>query len=152
MPRTVSKWTQCPAGHRRRLEMRKLVIGMALALAVLIAIPAASLTVGTILPHYPPKVPVATATEVEFAVYRDNAAYNRLPSGLMLFTGSGDEFYVRFKASWGGGSAYYLASAEVIPGAFTLPVNGMAYVDGDSLRITAEIYCATDSVTGYWTR
>ena len=132
--------------------MRKLVIGMALALAVLIAIPAASLTVGTIQPHYPAKVAPATVTEVEFAVYRDNTAYNRLPSGLMLLTGSGDEFFVRFKTTWGGAASHYIATPEVIPGAFTLPVSGMAYVDGDSLRITAEIYCATDSVTGYWTR
>ena len=129
--------------------MRKFAVGLALALACALILPAAALNVNQVTSEWPIQVPSGTATVVTSATVASES--RNVPRGLMLFTGDGTAFYVRFKADFGDGTVKYSEYPQLIPGAMTLPLP-TAYRSGDSLFIDAEIYCETDSVHGYWVK
>lgn len=132
--------------------MRRLVVLGAFLLACVLVLPAMALKVGTIYEAYPIKVAPGSAVVISLAKLDNNTNRRNMPTGIMLFTGDGSEFFVRFKNDWAGsGTWHYPAAPEVVPGAATLPLPSYE-VDGDSLRISVEINAATDTVSGYWTR
>ena len=72
-----------------------------------------------------------------------------LPTSIVAFTGSGDEFFVNFWGDWDDNGTFEWSSVPVaVPGAMTLRrISGAQYRSGDALWRTGWAFnCATDSV------
>ena len=120
--------------------MRKLVVVVALIVAVVFAAASGALEVNGLRT---PKVVAAGATDSLKIVVAANAARN-LPSGVIAFSGDGNEFFVRYMNEDGTFSAIL-----GVPGSMTLP-RPQAQRRGDSLYCVIEITANADSVSAMW--
>ena len=126
--------------------MRKLAAVVALIGAVALAAVATALEINSL--RGPGSIPAATAGVSRLAVVASSPG--SLPSGLIAFTGTGDEFWVEFWNDDDGNGTWSFGTPMGIPGSFTLPRPNVER-SGDSLFVKARFYCATDSVTYIWT-
>ena len=73
-----------------------------------------------------------------------------LPSGLIVYSGAGDEFWKRNWVFLGDSVWAYETVPHGVPGSFTLP-RPPAERRGDSLYVKIELNCPTDTLTYEWT-
>lgn len=126
--------------------MRKLAVVVALIGAVALAAAAGALEVNSLRPTWGT---IATAT-LDSAVYTVHASNpGGLPSGLLVFNGAADEFWMR---NWTDQDSLWAfeATPHGVPGSSLLP-RPAAERRGDSLYVKVELYCATDTLTYIWT-
>lgn len=127
--------------------MRRLAVVVALVGAVVLAAVAGALEVNSLRPTWGH----IDAASVDSAMYTVSASNPQgLPTGLIVFNGAGDEFWVR---NWhdldGNGAWAFEGVAHGVPGSFVLPRPSVER-RGDSLYVKVELYCATDSLTYIW--
>jgi len=128
--------------------MRKLTVVVALVCAVALAAAVRALEVNSLRPAWG-VAPSATVTTASYSVLASNPS--ALPSGIIVFSGAGAEFWYR---NWqdldGDGTWAFEGVAHGVPGTLTLP-RPAAERSGDSLFVKCELYCASDSLTYIWT-
>ena len=138
-------------------EMRKLTVLAALALAVLVAMPAASIEIDSVNGYWPFSVAPATTKVMTYTVARAN--FSRLPTGVIVWSGDGSALYTRdwmdYSRAAGSDVAPIWAFAPFplkIPGAKTLPAPQSDWdTSADSISVKIEITCPADSAFGLWT-
>lgn len=127
--------------------MRRLAVVVALIGAVVLATVAGALEINSL--RGPGSIPSATAGVARLAVLAGTGG-DRLPSGVIAFTGTGDEFWAEYWNDDDGNGTWSWSTPMGVPGSFTLP-RPKAERSGDSLFVKIRFYCATDSVSYIWT-
>ena len=128
--------------------MRKLTVLAALALAVLVAMPAASVEINSIKGHWPFSVAPATVKVMTYTTHVSNM--HNLPVGVIAWSGDGSTLYTRDWTDISGTWAFAPFPLK-IPGAKTLPAPGGDLTTvSDSVTVRVEIYCPADSAFALW--
>ena len=126
--------------------MRRMAVVVALIVAVVCATVAGALEINAL--RAPGNVAPATAGVARLAVLASNQG--GLPSGIIAFTGTGEEFWAEYWNDDDGNGTWSFGTPMGIPGSFTLPRPNVER-SGDSLFVKIRFYCASDSVSYIWT-
>ena len=128
--------------------MRKLAVVVALIGAVALAAVATALEINSLRPTWG-KIASAVVDSAVYTVHASNPG--GLPSGLIVFNGAADEFWVRYWEDADGDGAWaYQTVAHGVPASLTFPRPSVER-RGDSLYVKVELYCASDSLSYIWT-